>query len=228
MERKATYPDLKINGVGQASGGTYREVRIDGVSRLKGDIECEKLRLNGMATAQGTIRARELECDGKLNAVRLLEAGNAVLNGMIKVKGEFRGEKVELNGYIVVQGDLSAESFHGRGCVEVGGLLNAGEVDLTAEGRCTAREIGGESIRIRRGTGGSRWRTMWSWAIPKLTAITEADTIEGDRIDLEHTTASVVRGSVVHVGRGCKIGRVEYTEELKVHPEAKVDDQVKV
>ncbi|RUS46116.1 hypothetical protein [Cohnella sp. AR92] len=227
MERVMTYPDLTINGIGQASGGTYREVRIDGVSKLKGDIECERLCLNGIATSHGTVRAKVLECDGKLNAGSLLDAGNARINGMIKVKGVFRGEEVELNGYLNVEGDLSAEKLQLRGALTVKGLLNAGDVEITAEGRCVAREIGGETIRTRRVKTGP-WRAMWSWAIPKLVAVIEADTIEGDLIELEHTVASVVRGSRVTIGKGCRIGRVEYAEELKVHPEAKIENPVKV
>ncbi|THF82667.1 hypothetical protein [Cohnella fermenti] len=227
MERTKALPDLTINGVGQASGGSYGEVRIDGVSRLKGDIECEKLHINGVVSTHGTLKAKEMAFDGKLNAGELLDAGNARMNGMVKVKGRFRGEAIELNGFIDVGGDLSAERLVCRGALDVKGLLNAGEVDITAEGRCKAREIGGETIRTRRRKSGA-WRAMWGWAIPKLIAVTEAETIEGDRIELEYTTATAVRGSVVHIGKGCRIGSVEYTGQLVVHPEAKVEHQARI
>jgi hypothetical protein len=53
-----------------------------------------------------------------------------------------------------------------------------------------------------------------------------AETIEGDTVDLEATEAQVVRGKVVRIGPGCRIGWVEYTDSLEVHPEAEVGERV--
>ncbi len=44
------------------------------------------------------------------------------------------------------------------------------------------------------------------------------NSIEGDRVELEYTTAMVVRGKEVIIGEGCKIDRVEYTETFQAQP----------
>jgi hypothetical protein len=48
------------------------------------------------------------------------------------------------------------------------------------------------------------------------------DTIEGDDIYLEHTTAKVMRGDTVDIGDGCEIDLVEYRTDLKKTPDASV------
>ena len=38
-------------------------------------------------------------------------------------------------------------------------------------------------------------------------------------MELEYTTAKVVRGKQVIIGEGCKIDRVEYTETFQARPD---------
>ncbi|MFR7745570.1 MAG: hypothetical protein ACLU3I_21860 [Acutalibacteraceae bacterium] len=39
--------------------------------------------------------------------------------------------------------------------------------------------------------------------------------IEGDNIELENVEAEIVRGKYVRIGHGCRIGTVEYGENLE-------------
>ena len=52
--------------------------------------------------------------------------------------------------------------------------------------------------------------------------------IEGDSVELEGTTADLVKGAKVVIGKGCKIKTVEYSESIEVHEKASVEKQVKV
>jgi hypothetical protein len=52
--------------------------------------------------------------------------------------------------------------------------------------------------------------------------------IEGDFIDLEYTTADIIRGNIVIIGPGCNVGRIEYRDQITVHPEAKVGKVEKI
>ncbi|MNI77758.1 hypothetical protein D3C73_1340730 [compost metagenome] len=88
------------------------------------------------------------------------------------------------------------------------------------------REIGVESLAVRR-MGPGVWSKLASGIIPKLRAELQASVIEGDFLDLEYTTAEVVRGNTVIVGEGCSIGRVEYRNRLTVHPGARVGTEEK-
>ena len=42
--------------------------------------------------------------------------------------------------------------------------------------------------------------------------------IEGDNVELENVEAEIVRGKYVRIGHGCRIGTVEYGENLEAEP----------
>ena len=65
---------------------------------------------------------------------------------------------------------------------------------------------------------------LWRGAAAELTA----SSIEGDEIELEDTTADVVRGKRVVIGPGCHIKTVEYIDTLDVHEDAEVEKKTKV
>ena len=134
--------------------------------------------------------------------------------------GDYSGETVALQGFLRVKGDCAVERFGCEGGFEVSGLLNAGVVDVALGAPCTATEIGGESISVRYA----------SWALKRLVAKLlpsqsfrlAAETIEGDDVRLENTTAKVVRGTNVTLGPGCDIELVEYSEAFERASGAKV------
>ena len=117
---------------------------------------------------------------------------------------------IELKGYLNVGGDCQAESLIGEGAFTIGGELNAGSLDVTVHGNSSAREIGGERIVVRQPVGGITSLTSL-FAVFSEKRLT-AETIEGDFVWLENTTAKVVRGKQVTIGVGCSIDLVEYAE----------------
>ncbi|MBB6734876.1 polymer-forming cytoskeletal protein [Cohnella zeiphila] len=228
MEKaKDQRPDLNMSGVGQAAGGLYRSVRIDGVCTIATDVECETMDIHGIGKARGNVKADRFQCNGKMNVDGALDAKELRIDGIVRVNGPVAGERIEVNGVLTADGDCEAEKAEFRGWFTIKGLLNAGNVDIMLYGKCEAREIGGETIRVERGSS-SVWKRLWQWAMPKLITRLEADVIEGDEIVLEDTTADIVRGNLVRIGKGCKIGRVEYRSDLQVHPQAKVSEQTQL
>jgi hypothetical protein len=59
-------------------------------------------------------------------------------------------------------------------------------------------------------------------------SVLETSVIEADEIQLEDTRADVVRGRNVVIGAGCRIGLVEYADELRVDPDAEVKERKKI
>lgn len=79
-----------------------------------------------------------------------------------------------------------------------------------------------------RKKGNAAWGRLLGGMIPKLKIGLRAKLIEGDMLDLEYTSADVVRGGTVIIGQGCSIGRVEYRTGLTVHPDAQVGKEEKI
>lgn len=224
IHNESALGDLVINGIGAAAAGRYSRVDINGVGTLYGDIVSETLRSNGHLKARGSIAANRLRCDGTLRVEGSLQAKESKVNGTVKVYGSVSGDKMEVHGLLTVADDCELDHCVVQGGFTIGGLLNAGRLELDIFARCQAREIGGETIRVRK--TGSKWGHLWKWLFPSFSSELHVSVVEGDDIDLEVTTAAIVRGNNIVVGKGCSIGRVEYSGELKIMPGAKVGEEI--
>ncbi len=222
-----TRPDLHVSGVNNAPGGHYRDATVEGVGKVQGDVRADGVfRINGVVTVFGNVMAAEFNGDGKFKIEGGLTAESTRLNGMVDVKGAVRGESLRLQGMLNVRDDCELERFEVEGGFTIGGLLNAGMIDIRMHAKCRAQEIGGDTIRVRK-MSRSAWQRLWKWMFPKWFPEMEANLIEGDEVDLENTTAAVVRGNRVVIGTGCSIERVEYRTELVKRPGAHVKEEVK-
>lgn len=226
MNENARLPDLVVNGVSNASGGKYGNVKIDGVGKVHGDVEGETFKVNGVIRINGSVKAEQFECDGKLTIGGPLNAERMRFNGLVDVKGGVAGDLMELNGMLTAKGDCECESVQGEGAFTIAGLLSAGTLNVKLHGRSSAAEIGVEKLVVRPASK-SVWSKMWIWLFPKYNPELSAVSIEGDDIDVESTKAQVVRGNRIVVGKGCAIGRVEFKNELIVHPGATVGERVR-
>lgn len=204
--------EMKLSGVTHASGGTYENVKVEGVASINGDMNCEVMRIQGVSTFNGNIHCTELD-----------------VGGTCKVKGSVRGGKCRLTGLLTVDGDLEADVFTGSGSFQVGGSINAEEVDIKYVYGSGAEEVCGEKIKI--------WKETTSGAVEFIMDLIpwrhkgrkfQCRLVEGDTINIENVAADVVRGTSVIIGPECEIELVEYHESLEVYPGAVVRKTVKL
>jgi cytoskeletal protein CcmA (bactofilin family) len=214
-------PDLQMAGVSGAAGGTYNNVNLDGVSRVNGPVLARNFKGNGVIQMNGDLSAEEMDVNGKLKINGSLESARMQLDGMVTIDGPLRGENCILNGMIRVTGSCELERFEGEGSFTVIGLLSAGYMDFTLEGQSKADEIGVESLIVRQ-RDSHLVSKLLGGLIPRFRTELLAKVIEGDYLELENTTADIVRGDKVIIGIGCRIGQLEYRSELKVHPGSSV------
>jgi cytoskeletal protein CcmA (bactofilin family) len=213
--------DLRINGIGTSSGGKYDFVQINGKGDITGDLECRELQINGLAHLEGNVKADTIRVSGKSDFRGNISGQHMIIDGMTDVGGTVKVESVENRGMIRIAKDCGSEVFSSQGAFTVGGLLNAGKIDISVYAQCKAREIGGEQIEVRIG-GGFGIRKFIGSLFPglPLNPVLITDTIEGDEVYLENTTAKVVRGQNIKIGPGCEIGVVEYRESYSKDPVA--------
>jgi cytoskeletal protein CcmA (bactofilin family) len=238
--------DIKINGSGSAGGGTYNSVIIKGSGRIGGDLKCNIFNIGGTGTVEGNLET----ADGKINGTGTIEgdlnAEKFKINGSGKISGSVSGtdfavsgsgtvgknvevQNIKIEGSTKIGQDCNAEVFTSDGAFEIGGLLNADEVNIRLYGfKSKAREIGGGKITVSLGPshGLNFIKTIVSIGI--LNPLLEVESIEGDEITLENTTAKIVRGNNVVIGDGCDIGAVEYKGNYVRNGDARVGTETKV
>lgn len=215
-------PDMILKGIGGGAGGDFGRVHIEGIGRVNGPLTCDTFRLDGVGNIDGAMGCAEsCELHGKIKVEGGLLAPRLILEGQARFNGRLRAGRMNMKGMVTIAGDCEAEEIRMEGGFTVGGLLNADVMEIRLQARGRVKEIGGDRIRITRGSG-SQWSRLLGWLLPALDPHLSAGTIEGDDIELEETTADRVRGNRVVIGPGCRIGQVEYGSELTVHPSAEV------
>lgn len=189
-----------VTGTAQSNGGHFDKVSIRGEAKVTGGIDCGQLKVMGTLSVVGNLTMKTSKVMGTLG-----------------VTGDVSGEDIKVMGEMNVKGNCNAESYQSRGAFDIDGLLNAGTVKIILHGHSRVKEIGGDTICVKPNF------TLFSSGFRQLTV----DTVEGDDIDLQYTSARVVRGNRVKIGPGCEIESVEYTTDLRLDDDAKVSQQAK-
>ncbi|WP_161568153.1 polymer-forming cytoskeletal protein [Anaerobacillus alkaliphilus] len=241
METKKVIGDLVINGNGSTAGGTFAKVRLNGNGKVHGDVECEDFETNGSSKIEGNVTATKAVINGSSKFVGDVTTGNFLINGSAAIDGELafeklevkgaskvtkgvRGEKLVVEGLLKAGGDCEVEEAFFQGSFTIDGLLNADKIEVSLHGRSYAKEIGGETISVRKGSTTLGLDKLFKVLSRELTV----DVIEGDVIELEYTKAKVVRGNTIKIGLGCDIDLVEYKDQLQTNKSANVGESRKM
>jgi cytoskeletal protein CcmA (bactofilin family) len=243
---KQSRTDLKINGSGSSTGGVFNKVKINGEGRITGGIECDEIRINGVGNINGSLKTKKAEIYGEAIIKGNFSAQEAGINGHAKINGNCKvqdihikggayisnsisTESIKIEGEIQCKGDCNSEKFQSKGAFSIDGLLNSGEIDLEIYGKCTAKEIGGENIKVKRGSmhGIRKFIKTLFYALDLNDGLI-TDLIEGDEIYLEHTKAKVVRGNNIFIGEECEIELVEYKNKFENSGNCRVKENKKI
>jgi len=221
--------DLRINGLGSSSGGSYNFVQINGKGDINGDLECEDLQINGLGCIHGNAKAGTARIAGKSEIDKNFSGQQIIIDGMTEVGGSVSADRVENRGMLKISRDCESETFRSQGGFNVGGLLNADKIDIEMYVASSAREIGGQEIEIKAGSAFG-FKKFLSSLFPmwQLNHYLTAETIEGDSIYVENATVKVIRGKDVKVGPGCQIDVVEYKNNYYKDTASSVKEEKKV
>lgn len=197
--------DINLEGIGKINGGNYKDIRISGIGTIFNDITCEKVNLEGVCKVHGNIRCNNISIEGTFNSNGSIEANDKILiNGHIKLGENIQSREISINGKL-----------------EVNGLLSGDEIHISFIGKNKVKEIGGEVITAIQ----EKKNFINGTIIPNKLI---SDSIEGDIIVLENTECGTVRGQNITIKSGCKIKKIEYTGEILIDENSKVESVVKL
>lgn len=220
-----TYDAIQISGSGKcAEPFTADSVRVSGSSSLA-TVEAGEMRISGSAKFSGRVSAEKMSVSGVCKIEENCEAANLQLSGSMYARKGLRGTNGSVSGSIHVDGDMEFEQLTISGAAEVSGLMNAESLTIHLGGSCEIGEISGSEIfvDVPPRHAGFLAKLLGGFAVPTL----KCGTIEGERIRLENSTCDTVRGKNVVIGPGCEIGLVEYSGELTVNPNSRVQRKEK-
>jgi len=237
MEKK----DLRTSGATVSTGGEYRDVKVSGASKITSDILCETMNISGAITVDGNVKADsckvsgackingnvdsdEIKISGGSSITGSLTGKEVSLSGGIKVGSFIKSNNLKLTGEITVGGDMACEDFKLEGGITSGGVVNCETCELKLATRSEMKELVGAKITVKEAD---------SYAVGILKSIfgkgkgsLKVNVIEGDEIYLENTTCERVSGERITLGPGCRIGTVEYSEELNIDQDSTVTNRI--
>lgn len=247
MEEKRN--DIKIAGSGSINGGDYGRVSISGSGSVKGDIRCGEFKCSGSAHAHGSIDSENviscsgsMSCDGNMHAREKVSiSGSCKVQGSIKAKTvrisgackterSVYGDEISITGSIRAFENVEGEKINISGGGRIDGTLNGENIEIAlCSSHMHVAAIGGTTITVESRRTNQNIidlisRLFGTTANDRLTC----DLIEGDTIDLDYTDSKTVRGKNVTIRGNCKIGRVEYSENLTLDPGATVTESEKM
>ena len=244
---------MNISGSGKIAAGEYNEIiKVSGSGRFDGNVRCQSLHCSGSVKGEGSVDcAEDVKVSGSCHIDRDLVSKNVSASGSLRVGGDICVDgEIKASGSIDVGGsikcstlqcsgsvgadrEISAEEIHISGRVKCFGLMNAERIDIdmgNSSTTSTVGAIGGSEIKVQNRNGGKPISRM-----PLLKRIVGGsgkllvyELIEGDVIALEYVTAPKVTGRVVAIGAGCEVDLVQYSEEVELHPDAKVGECKKI
>ncbi len=212
--------DMKISGAGAIGAGEYDDVRISGSAKSEGLILCESFHLSGSFSGGEIECSEDFHVSGAGKFAGNIRAKEIHVSGAIKTEGSMKGKEIKLSGAIKTGGDVEAEEIKISGEVNCGGLINAEKlyINLDSTASSTAENIGGSKITIEKGKSGGFFCRL----LKKSGKFIVSESIEGDEINIEYTSAKTVTGRNVKIGEKCEIGLVQYSESIEISPKAKI------
>lgn len=241
---------MNISGSGRIPAGEYNEnISISGSGKIDGNLRCLSISCSGSTKAEGKVFCNgDFRCSGSAHLKKELHAKNITASGSLRVednifcenivrisggmvcKGELKAGSVCCAGSIEISGDIEAEEFKSAGKLLCGGLLNAEKISISLDGASgRVGSIGGSEISIYWDPKKPRSKKLGRMPLfSKLVnegsqgCFVVEELIEGDTVAIECVKVPKVVGRVVAIGEGSEIDLVQYSEEMEIHPDAKV------
>lgn len=226
--------DITVNGGGTIAPGSYENVTINGAGTVTGDIVCTSLRINGAGTCNGSVKAASLTVNGTTTFDAPVQAAEMTVNGNANVHAGLGAGRLVVKGNLSVDGGLAVHELDFKGVLKMGGDLTARKV--TSEGNIEAGDIKADSFDLVV-YGGSRVRSIEAgrvtlrspgslgevFAILRENRFT-AETIRASEVWAENTTANVVSAGNATIGKGSRIGLVDYSGTCSQVDDAQISE----
>ncbi|MEF9992494.1 MAG: polymer-forming cytoskeletal protein [Romboutsia sp.] len=249
---------IKIIGDGFIHSGKYKNIKIIGSAKSKGDVECEELKICGDTTfvgdldignikligdgiIYGSLKAKFVKVNGNLEISGSCEVEELIVNGNLEMNCDLKCNNVTIRGDVCVNKNLEGENIRIYGEARVKENIVCEKIfvegDIKCEGLLNAEnvEISPRSKSYCREIGATNIRVKerekrFLRFIMQVGGYgrLESDLIEGDFIELENSIVKDVRGKSIDLISKCKIENVEYNEKINVSKDSTVKNSIKV
>lgn len=232
------YDNIHVSGSANLHGPVHAEaLHISGSCSTEGRL-CVSgdIHVSGSLTMESPLEAGSLDVSGSFVTDSPVTVSEKLsVSGHISCDGDIKAETVKLSGSATTSGDIEAERFRSSGRIRLAGMINAEEIDIAPTGNSSVKAIGGSEIIVhtdvvdigefhesKRGSSNElasfihKIISGTSRSIERTRTLNVEESIEGDKITIDHVVCPRVTGEEIVIGDGCEIDLVQYTGSLVV------------
>lgn len=238
---------MNISGSGKIVAGEYNEkITVSGSGKLDGNVRClslscsgsvkgtanvvclEDAKISGSCHIEQSLTAKAVSASGSLKiGGDMTVEDNIKASGSLGCEGNIKCAALKCSGSVSVGQEIAAEEIRISGRVKCAGLMNAEKIEIDMSGASMTSSIGsigGSEIKVYNSNGGKAISRMplLKHIVGGSGSLCVDELIEGDVIALEYVTSPKVVGRIVAIGEGCDIELLQYSENVEIHPSAKV------
>lgn len=197
---------MKIEAMGSINGGKYEDIAIDGLGKINGDIEVNRLSINGVCKCTGLLNSTEFICDGVFEGNRNIKSKNIRVDGVMKLSA----------------GNLEGDSFYCDGVLHTKGNVSFDMAEIN--GYISAKEITGDRIKINYhiDKNADISRNIFQFLKGKVNSnnYCTIDLIEASTVVVKGVKAHTISGEDVVIDKDCEVNVVNAIKSLRIHPSA--------
>lgn len=243
---------MNILGSGRISAGEHNEkISVSGSGKIDGNIRCIALSCSGSVKGEGSIVCNEnISVSGSCHFTKSMSSKNVTVSGSVKVDeditatntvkisgsvrcgGTIKCAALKCSGSADIGKEIAADEVYISGRINCAGLVNAEKIEISLDnGLCRIGAIGGSEIKVHNDyqiKNNTRMPLLFKLVGNGNGRLNVDELIEGDIVAIEYVKAPCVVGRVVAIGTGCEIDLVRYSEEIEIHPDAKVGRSEKI
>ena len=185
--------DMKIEGIGTISQGSYGRIRVEGVGRIRGDIDFDTMRIDGTCNAEGVLKGRMMDVEG-----------------ILKVDGDVRVRELEVEGVMKTQTHkIYADTIRVEGMLKNDGEVNADKVLI--EGCVSFNDLFGDDIEINYGCHG---HMFFFGKKNRFSKVNKAGNIECSKLKACNLTCKSISATNIVLSNYCVVDTINCNGSL--------------
>lgn len=200
---------VELGGTAKVSGDLHAdEATVDGTGKVGGDASVDHVVADGTLNVSGNLDGHDVAGDGTVKIGGSVVAADARFDGTVKIGGLTDATELSVDGTGKF-GDVNAETCGVTGRI-VANAVSARTFDLELQGASEISTLDADEVRVAESDAS---RSLGARLLGREDRVLEVDTVVGETVDLDATTADTVVGERVTLGPDADVGTV-YADEL--------------
>jgi len=199
-------------------------VEVFGTGRFRSFVTCDTLEIPGDAVMLEKLLSESIKVEGSLSVAGKTRTEVAVIDGSAVFMEKLTAARCVLHtrGRMEADGGLKIDRLISGGKLIVPGTLTGDALEITSCEQSEIARVNVYNVKVAYKPRGD---------VPEIgdgEFLLTSYFIDAEELDLEYVAADVVECDRAVIGPGCRIGELNYREDVKIDRDAQVERVMKI